>query len=290
MTNTVGEMQVSQLWRYPVKSMVGGRVESFELDELGIVGDRTWAVRDLERGGIRGAKKIGSLMRLAATDVDDGQVEITLPDGSTVRTTDSDVDDRVSAALDHRVQLERLRPADDLDHYRRGAPDSDDVVAELRGIFGREDDEPFPDFSIFPPTISEFESPPGTYYDAFPLMVMTEAALAALSAALPDSNVDVRRFRPSFVVDTGDDAADASTPGHPEFDWTGRRATIGTATIEFAAPCPRCVMVTREISDQIPADRAVLRHIVRDLDQNLGVYASIVTPGVVSVGDTMTFV
>ena len=37
MTNTVGEMQVSQLWRYPVKSMVGGRVESFELDEVGIV-------------------------------------------------------------------------------------------------------------------------------------------------------------------------------------------------------------------------------------------------------------
>ena len=44
-------------------------------------------------------------------------------------------------------------------------------------------------------------------------------------------------------------------------------------------------MVTREISDEIPADRAVLRHIVRDLDQNLGVYATIVTPGVVRVGD-----
>ena len=270
--------------------MVGGRVDSIVLDELGVVGDRTWAVRDLERGGIRGAKKIGSLMRLAARDVDDGQVEITLPDGSSVRTTDADVDERVSAALDHRVRLEALRPADDLDHYRRGAPDSDDVVAELRGIFGREDDEPFPDFSVFPPIIAEYESPPGTYYDVFPLMVMSEAALAALAAALPDSNVDIRRFRPSFVVDTGDDGADTSTPGHPEFDWTGRRATIGSATIEFGAPCPRCVMVTREISSDISADRAVLRHIVRDLDQNLGIYATIVTPGTIRVGDAMTFV
>jgi hypothetical protein len=43
-------------------------------------------------------------------------------------------------------------------------------------------------------------------------------------------------------------------------------------------------MVTREIDDRIPADRAVLRHIVRDLDQNLGIYATIVTPGVVAVG------
>jgi uncharacterized protein YcbX len=283
-------MHVSQLWRYPVKSMVGGRVDSIVLDELGVVGDRTWAVRDLERGGIRGAKKIGSLMRLAARDVADGHVEITLPDGSTVRTTDADVDERVSAALDHRVRLEALRPADDLDHYRRGAADSDDVVAELRGVFGREGDEPLPDFSVFPPIIAEFESPPGTYYDVFPLMVMSKAALVALATALPDSNVDIRRFRPSFVIDTGDDGADASTPGHPEFDWTGCRATIGGATVEFGAPCPRCVMVTREINSDIPADRAVLRHIVRDLDQNLGIYATVLTPGAIRAGDPMTFV
>jgi uncharacterized protein YcbX len=281
-------MHVSELWRYPVKSMVGEKVDTFELDGLGIVGDRTWAARDLERGGIRGAKKIGTLMRLAAHDLGDGDVEITLPDGSTVRTGDADVHERVSAAIDHPVHLERLRPADDLDHYRRGAPDSDDAVAELRGIFGREDDEPFPDFSIFPPIIAEFESPPGTYYDVFPLMVMTTAALAALARALPEANVDIRRFRPSLMIDTGDDGADAETPGHPEFDWRGRRAAIGSATIEFGAPCPRCVMVTREIDDAVPVDGSVLRHIVRDLDQNLGIYATIITPGRVAVGDSLT--
>ena len=53
----------------------------------------------------------------------DGQVEITLPDGSTVSTLDADVDERVSAALDHPVRLERLHDAADLDHYRRGAPE-----------------------------------------------------------------------------------------------------------------------------------------------------------------------
>lgn len=282
-------MHVSQLWRYPVKSMVGGRVDRVELDELGVVGDRTWATRDLERGGIRGAKKIGPLMRLAARDVDAGHVEITLPDGTTVRTTDDDVDARVSAALDHQVRLERLAPADDLEHYRRGAPDSDDIVAELRGIFGRVGDEPFPDFAIFPEVITEFESPPGTYYDAFPLLVMSEAALLSLAEALPDSVIDVRRFRPSIVVDTGDEGSAAATPGHPEFDWVGRRATLGGATIEFGAPCPRCVMVTREIDESIPADRAVLRTIVRDLDQNVGVYATVVEPGPVAVGDELAF-
>lgn len=283
-------MQVTELWRYPVKSMIGETVDAVEVDPLGIVGDRTWAARDLERGGIRGAKKIGALMRLAARDLDDGQVEIVLPDGAVVTTADTDVDERVSEALGHSVRLEPLRPADDLDHYRRGAPDSADMMEELSGIFGREGDEPLPDLSVFPPAIVEFESPPGTYYDAFPLMVMTTAALAALRRALPESSVDVRRFRPSFVVDTGDDGAEAGTPGHPEFDWRGRRATIGSATIEFGVPCPRCVMVTREIDASTPADRAVLRHIVRDLEQNVGIYATVVTPGRIAVGDALAFV
>jgi uncharacterized protein YcbX len=113
-------------------------------------------------------------------------------------------------------------------------------------------------------------------------MVMTESAIAAMHAALPDSNVDVRRFRPSFVID-------GAPQGHPEFGWSGRRATIGTCEVEFLSPCPRCIMVTREISPSIPEDRRILRHVVRDLDQNVGVYARIVTPGRLSVGDEVVF-
>lgn len=274
-------MVVSQLWRYPVKSMIGEPVGEVGLDELGIRGDRTWAARDLRRGGIRGAKKIGGLMRLAARDVGEGEVEIGLPDGSWVRTDEPDVNDRVSEALDHPVRLERLRPADDLDHYRRGAPDHVDVMAELNAIFGREAGEPLPDFGVFPPVIMEYESPPGTYYDAYPLMVMSEQVLAGLAAALPDSVVDVRRFRPSMVVDMD------ATSEHPELELVGRSARVGGATIEFVAPCPRCVMVTREIDASVPADRSILRHVVRQLGQDLGVYARVTAPGRVRVGDAV---
>ena len=55
---------LSQIWVYPVKSMVGGTVDQCSVSELGLVGDRVWAVRDLENGGIRGAKKFGGLMKL----------------------------------------------------------------------------------------------------------------------------------------------------------------------------------------------------------------------------------
>ena len=275
---------LSQIWVYPVKSMVGGRVQQCSLNELGIVGDRLWAVRDVENGGIRGAKKLGGLMKLSATFVKGSDdVEISLPDGAVVRSGDANVHALVSQAIGVQVQLESLRPATDLDHYRRGAPSSDDMMEELRNVFGRDIDEPLPDFSVFPPEVMEFESPPGTYYDCWPLMIMSTSALRSMQEALPDSVIDIRRFRPSLVVDTGDQT------GHPEFSWAGKTARIGECEIEFQSACPRCVMVTREINDDLPADRAILRHIVRDLDQNVGVYAKVTKPGAIKTTDQLTF-
>jgi uncharacterized protein YcbX len=274
-------MKISQLWSYPVKSMVGEQVPSAELSMLGIVGDRHWAIRDLERGGIRGAKKIGALMQFSAQRHND-DVMITLPDGTTVSSRDADVDAVLTTALGHQVSLESLPTDNNLEHFRRGPGDFDDPMQELRAIFGRTQDEPLPNFAAFPPEVVEFESPPGTHYDCWPLMVMTTSAMDALRAALPSSVIDERRFRPSVMVETND-------VGHVEFSWKGKRAQMGTAVVEFLDPCPRCVMVTQPVNDNIGQDRDILRHIVRDLDQNLGVYARIVAPGVVNVGDAVTF-
>ena len=67
-----------------------------------MVGDQWWAVRDEVRGGIRGAKKIGDLMKLSAAylgkPVSAGTppaIRIGLPDGATVDSTDDDVDARL---------------------------------------------------------------------------------------------------------------------------------------------------------------------------------------------------
>lgn len=46
-------------------------------------------------------------------------------------------------------------------------------------MFGREEDEPLPDFSKFPDALAEFESPPGPYLDAYPIMLMTTSAIRA---------------------------------------------------------------------------------------------------------------
>ena len=267
--------------------MQGDSFPSLPLTEGGILGDRGWAVRDEVRGGIRGAKKIGGLMQLAARYLDEPSsnsptppIEITAPDGSHLRSDDEDVNERLSQLLDHAVTLHPLHPATDLDHYRRGDPDTEDVLEELRSIFGREPDEPLPDLSGLPlDVLMSYESPPGTYFDAFPIHIVTDRTLATLSALAPGSDFDVRRFRPNVVV-----AVEPGVDGeYPEQAWIGQRIRVGDVEMEVTSHCPRCVMVTRENGD-LPVDRQVLRTVVRDANQNVGVYATVVTPGDLNTG------
>jgi uncharacterized protein YcbX len=52
---------VSQLWRYPVKSMGGERLARATLTVRGIPGDRGWALFDETRGGVTNAKRLAPL-------------------------------------------------------------------------------------------------------------------------------------------------------------------------------------------------------------------------------------
>jgi len=277
---------VESVWRYPAKSMMGDRFPSLPVETGGIVGDRGWAVRDDVRGGIRGAKKIGGLMALHARYVEEPrpgspapEIEVIAPDGRRARSGDEEVHAQLSELLDHPVTLCPLQPASDLDHYRRGPPDSDDFEAELRAIFGREPHEPIPSLEGLPlDVLAEFESPPGTYFDVFPIHVLTDRSLQTLAAVAPGATFDVRRFRPNLVV-----SMDADVEGDfPEQDWTGRTLRVGDVELEITAPCPRCIMVTREVAG-LGEDRAVLRAIVSEAEQHVGVYATVRGAGTLAV-------
>lgn len=280
--------RVREIRRYPVKSMGGESLDLAELGPGGLPGDRAWAVRDEVGGGIRGAKKIPGLMKLAARypspprAAGSSPAEILFPDGSCGATGDPDIGERISKAVGRKVSLWPLLPPDALDHYRRGAPSHEDLEAELRSIFGRTRDEPLPDLGLFPPELLEYESPPGTYFDAFPLLLLSAASLAAMQERAPDSAFDVRRFRPNFLV--GDTPA---SEAFPELAWRGRRLRIGgEAVVRVTVECPRCVMVTHGF-DELPRDPRVMRSLVRETGGNLGVYATVDEPGRVRPGDAL---
>jgi uncharacterized protein YcbX len=261
--------------------MLGETPSEVIVSERGIQGDRAWATRDEVRGGIRGAKKLPQLMLFGARSLDGNTSEITAPDGSTCLTSSNEMNHWLSEKLDHSVTLWPLLPPDNLEHYRRGAPDSEDFEQELREIFGRTPDEPLPDLSAFAEVI-EFESPPGTYFDAFPIMLMTQQSLDTMSHAAPNSAFDEKRFRANFILDVG-----GSTDRFPEQAWIGKELHIGEVVLKVIDTCPRCSMTTHA-TDTLPRDTDIMRHLVTTAEGNLGVYAKVVRGGIIAQGQTVT--
>jgi uncharacterized protein YcbX len=219
---------ITDIFRYPVKSMKGHALSSALMTKRGIPGDRAWALKDEERGGIKGGKRFPQLLSMTPVFASEPNeqnispnVSITLANGQVVTSSDADINAVLSEAVGSPVSLWPILPEDQLEHYLRPPMDENvDVEAYYREIFARNPDEPLPDVSLFPEEVLKYESPPGSYFDAFPILVMSKASLIHLNevaaAAGGQSNFDVRRFRPNILLDI-----DAS--GFPENQWMGRR-------------------------------------------------------------------
>lgn len=107
--------RVVSLWRYPVKSMLGEELNSSHVTELGLRGDRSYAVIDQETGKVASAKnprKWGTLFDFRATFIDPiptidniPRVRITLPDGTCIFSDQKDVGSILSGVLGREVRI-----------------------------------------------------------------------------------------------------------------------------------------------------------------------------------------
>jgi len=96
-------LRVLEIWRFPVKSLLGERLERAELGAEGVAGDRGWALFDVATGYGLTARRVPELLFAAGRSRADGAVEVVLPDGTA--TTDDAV---LSDWAGRRVSL---RPA-----------------------------------------------------------------------------------------------------------------------------------------------------------------------------------
>jgi len=171
------------------------------------------------------------------------------------------------------------RPASDADFYARKEPFG---LEEMRTIFALEPDEPLPDLSEFGPEIlmelARYASPRGTFFDTVEIHLVSTQTLASLQERLPDSIVDVRRFRPNLLVEFDGGGE------RPEQGLRGRKLRAGTAVLEVVAPMVRCGMITQP-QPQLPKDAQILRTLVREQKQQLGAALRVLEPGVVAEGD-----
>ncbi|MCV7343148.1 MOSC domain-containing protein [Mycolicibacterium rhodesiae] len=285
--------RITSIWRYPVKSMQGERVAEADVGDLGVHADRTWAVRDVESDATTSAKRLPGLLWLTARypqppgpDAGPGhapEVLIGFPDGTEVSSSDPAVHQALSRYLDHDVQLRPLPPIDRRDEYRGPMA----TKADLRTIFGLSDDEPLPDLSMFPvrklAEISRYATPVGSYVDAYPVHIITEQSLSTLGSLAPDSDFDVRRFRPTLVVDS------PSTAAHPEWEWCGGRLHAPQAELAPMIPTIRCVMPSHE-QPELKRDKEITRTIAAHTRRCFGVYGNVTRAGRIAEGDVLQLI
>jgi uncharacterized protein YcbX len=280
---------VSELWRFPVKSMAGERIDAAAVGAAGVPGDRAFALVDVETGRIASAKhprRWGRLLELAAVLEDDGSATITFPDGSELRTSDDaeKLNGVLSAFLEREVVLASAAPDGALyeEVWDEGKDDSPRYGKELRSEEGRDV------VGIRPSMIA----PKGTFFDFSAIHLVTTSALTAFRKAYPEGDLDVRRFRPNLVIEIPDDAA-----GFVENDWAHKRIEVGDQglALQGAMPTMRCIMTTLA-QPGLPKDSQVLRSLnaanrvtVEGMGDYacLGLYCRVRDEGAVRVGDAV---
>jgi uncharacterized protein len=256
---------VAGAWRYPVKSLQGEAVDHLDFTDSGASGDRTWGVLDKTSGKVLTGKRWAALLAASATRGDDGSVRITLPGGDDLVAGEPATDAALSDWLDRPVAL--VGPGDSV-AYELTMDPTDDTSP-----------------------VWDFATPSGSLVDLAAVHLLTDVSLAAAAGLAPDSNWDVRRFRPTLLI--------ALTPGgngrgehgehgeYPEDAWVGHTVTCGEAAFSPFMPTPRCAMTTRE-QPGLPRDVAVSRALTTHHANNLGVYAQVQTVGRVRVGEAVT--
>jgi uncharacterized protein YcbX len=266
---------VDSLWRFPVKSMLGEQVDELVVASRGVAGDRSHALIDLETGKVISAKhpRIGGrLLSFRARYVEAPRdeeslppVEVTLPDGSVVRSDGEEIDDVLSAAFGSPV------------HFSSDPPQHPVIEVGIPG--GRLDSG-----------IGWLA--PRTFQDGAPLSLLTTATLSALQSAGPTASFDPRRFRANFVVRTS-----PQLQGFVENDWVGELVDLGDdVQTAILMADPRCIVVVLG-QEELPRDNTVLQVISKANRMEVpgmgpspcvGVYGRVRASGVVKLGDEVT--
>ena len=246
----------------------------------GVVGDRAYALIDLETGKKASAKNsdFPNMLDCRVAFVEPPQlgrgvppVRITLSSGKSVTSDAAGADAEFSAHFGRKVRLAPV-PANYFTIHQtpdRREPEQRHGAAFLKAS------------GIISPL------PEGSFLDLFPMSVMTLSTLRRLGELQCQSRFDLRRFRMNLIVDTPEQ-------GFVENGWIGKALSVGgRAKLDVAMADPRCVMTTLA-QDDLPKDTEVMRALTMHNRLEIpgigrlpcaGVYAAVAEPGRLSVGD-----
>jgi len=263
---------VVSLFRYPVKSMAGEKLESIVVNKKGLLGDRSYALIDTVTGKIVSAKnprKWTNIFKYYAKYIKEptqdniAGVEITFPDSSTITSIQENVNQILSSAFNAQLKLTQIVPAKvQLEEY----------FADIEQI--KEHD-----------SIAEANMANGTFFDLGTIHLLTTSTIKKFEELYSDGDFSINRFRPNIVVDL-----DSKELGFIENEWIGKTIAIGDEVIlKIKEHCPRCVMTTLE-QDNLPKDINILKTILKNNSGNLGVYADVIQGGIIKRNDLIKII
>ena len=212
-------MHLSSLHLYPIKSSAPLQVESALVEARGLQHDRRWMVVDAQGHFLTGRQLPRLTLVRAQPD----------PDGLVLQAPGMD---RLPVARPVADTTLRVTVWKSEVHARPAGAEADRWISAFLGQPARlvhmED-------GIRRPMI-DAHSLPGdevSFADAFPLLLISQAALEELNARLARP-VSMLQFRPNLVVD--------GARAHAEDGW--KRIRIGQVEFDVAKACTRCIFTT----------------------------------------------
>lgn len=274
---------IKEIWRYPVKSMSGNKIAKGELTKDGLVGDRLWTIWDEIDNQLVGGKQFRKIMQLAASFKDEEDfanpiANILFPDGQVVDSKSPYLDNLLSSFIGHPMRLKLRQKNKEFYLIKKEGKG----LTALRQQLGMPANDTMKNLAIFPLNISlmlmKYASPPGQLYDVYPLHFMTTNTLTWLAKAHPKANIDVRRFRPTFLIEGAKKLGD-----FPERKWLGGYLEVGEVVIKVGFPTIRCSMPA-QAQPHLLQDNEVAKAIQTTAGQFVGSYGRIVKKGVLEEG------
>ncbi|MCG8670330.1 MAG: MOSC domain-containing protein [Pseudomonadales bacterium] len=225
MSFSVSALSISALYRFPVKSMGGQSLASAQIDRFGIQYDRRWMLVD-DRGKFITQRQCADMVRFSVDIKSDGLTLTYQPlQGEAISQQVGLACFNESHAADVLVWRDTCRAlvaSDDLNAWI-----SDCLQRACRLVY-------MPDSTKR--RVDETYAKAGetvSFADGFPLLLTTDASLAAFNQTL-SSPIEMLRFRPNIVV--------AGAEAWAEDQW--RAIKIGELVFEVVKPCSRCVIPT----------------------------------------------
>jgi uncharacterized protein len=209
-------VHLSEIWRYPVKSCQGARLEEAAVDIYGIEGDRLFAIAPLD-GDMLSQRAVPRL-NLISVDQSKDRLHLGFPGRDPVTIDLSQDGTPVTVSMHGEMPGECL--GDEAAAWLSDILQRDCRLVRSHVSFTRR---------IAPQAAHMMLPVQQRYPNAGPINILGQASLDDLNRRA-GVELEVQRFRPNFVIEGAENYAEDS--------W--KRVKIGELVLEYMGPCERC--------------------------------------------------